>query len=119
MRRTQASSRHGYFLCLLLIFAAALFLRAWRIAEVPDIVHIDEAGLGRNAWCLANYGIDRYFNELPTADERRWQGEGDLYWLEPDWRKCGSRHSSKTVPAGRADNPRDTPGFPLPGYCPR
>lgn len=54
MRRTQASSRHGYFLCLLLIFAAALFLRAWRIAEVPDIVHIDEAGLGRNAWCLAN-----------------------------------------------------------------
>ena len=61
MRRTQASSRHGYFLCLLLIFAAALFLRAWRIAEVPDIVHIDEAGGGRHTWCLAKYGVERDF----------------------------------------------------------
>ena len=79
MRRTQASSRHGYFLCLLLIFAAALFLRAWRIAEVPDIVHIDEAGLGRNAWCLANYGIDRYFNELPIYPENFGGGQSPLY----------------------------------------
>lgn len=78
MRRIQAS-QHRYFYCLLAIFAAALFLRAWRIAEIPDIVHIDEAGLGRNAWCLANYGIDRYFNEMPIYPENFGGGQSPLY----------------------------------------
>ncbi len=78
MRRIQAT-QHGYFYCLLIIFAAALFLRAYRIAEIPDIVHIDEAGLGRNAWCLANYGVDRYFNEMPIYPENFDGGQSPLY----------------------------------------
>ncbi|MCI8542778.1 MAG: glycosyltransferase family 39 protein [Lachnospiraceae bacterium] len=78
MHRIQAS-RHTYFFCLLMIFAAALFLRAYRISEIPDIVHIDEAGLARNAWCLANYGVDRYFNEMPVYPENFGGGQSPLY----------------------------------------
>ena len=77
MHRIQAS-RHTYFFCLLMIFAAALFLRAYRISEIPDIVHIDEAGLARNAWCLANYGVDRYFNEMPVYPENFGGGQSPL-----------------------------------------
>lgn len=72
-------SRHTYWVCLLLIFGTALFLRAYRISEVPDIVHIDEAGLGYNAWCLANFGIDRYFNEMPIYPENFGGGQSPLY----------------------------------------
>lgn len=78
MRRIQAS-QHRYFYCLLIVFLAALFLRAWRIGEIPDIVHIDEAGLGCNAWCLAHYGIDRYFNEMPIYPENFGGGQSPLY----------------------------------------
>lgn len=70
---------HKYFLCLTAIFAFALFLRIYRIHEIPDIVHIDEAGLGCNAWCLANYGVDRYFNEMPIYPENFDGGQSPLY----------------------------------------
>ena len=70
-------SRHIY--ALFLLFGAALFLRAYRITQVPDIVHIDEAGLGYNAWCLANFGIDRYFNEMPVYPENFGGGQSPLY----------------------------------------
>ncbi|MCI9336536.1 MAG: hypothetical protein HFH93_03165 [Lachnospiraceae bacterium] len=78
MHRIQVS-RHTYRLCLLLIFGAALFLRAYRLTEIPDIVHIDEAGLGYNAWCLANFGIDRYGNEMPIYPENFGGGQSPLY----------------------------------------
>lgn len=78
MRRIQAS-RHTYFFCLLMVFTAALFVRAYRIREIPDIVHIDEAGLARNAWCLANFGVDRYFNEMPVYPENFGGGQSPLY----------------------------------------
>lgn len=78
MRQLQ-SSRYTYWLCLLIIFATGLFLRAYRIDEIPNIVHIDEAGLGRNAWCLANFGIDRYFNEMPIYPENFGGGQSPLY----------------------------------------
>lgn len=76
--RKILSSRHTYYICLFFIFFAALFLRAYRLSEIPDIVHIDETGLGRNAWCLANYGVDRYFNEMPVYPQNFNDGQSPL-----------------------------------------
>lgn len=55
--------------CLLsvILLLAAVFLRVYRIARIPLEMHIDEAGLGLNAWSLANFGTDRYGNILPVC----------------------------------------------------
>ena len=49
----------------LLLFAA--FLRIYHIASVPLGMHIDEAGLGLNAWSMAHFGTDRYGNFMPVC----------------------------------------------------
>lgn len=44
-----------------------IFLRLFRLATTPLSMHIDEAGLGLNAWSIANFGTDRYGNFLPIC----------------------------------------------------
>lgn len=79
MRHQPNKLNLPYFFALLALFAFALALRAYRIGDVPDIVHIDEAGLGYNAWCLANYGIDRYGNAMPVYPQNFYGGQSPLY----------------------------------------
>ena len=57
--------KYWYSAALLLLFLIAVFLRVYRLESLPDVLHIDEAGLGYNAWCLAHYGTDRYLNVRP------------------------------------------------------
>lgn len=71
--------KYYYIPCLVLIFLLALFLRAFELTEHPDIVHLDEAGLGYNAWCLAHYGVDRYLNKLPIYPQNFYGGQSPLY----------------------------------------
>lgn len=72
--------KYGYSLCLFLLFSLALFLRLWRITQVPDITHMDEAGLGYNAWCLAHYEVDRYLNTYPIYPQNYgFGGQSPLY----------------------------------------
>lgn len=56
----------------------AFFLRAYRLGEIPDVIHCDEAGLGYNAWSLANYGVDRYLNEWPIYPQNYYGGQSPL-----------------------------------------
>jgi len=44
-----------------------IFLRVINLATTPLSMHIDEAGLGLNAWSIANFGTDRYGNFLPVC----------------------------------------------------
>ena len=39
--------------------------RFYKLTVLLDVLYIDEAALGYNSWCLANYGTDRYLNVLP------------------------------------------------------
>ncbi len=72
--------KYGYGFCLFLLFSLALFLRTWQITQVPDITHMDEAGLGYNAWCLAHYGVDRYLNAYPIYPQNYgFGGQSPLY----------------------------------------
>lgn len=72
--------RKNYYLpCLIIIFLFALFLRAYHISSTPDIIQIDEASLGYNAWSLAHYGVDRYLNPLPIYPQNFEGGQSPLY----------------------------------------
>ena len=48
------------------MFAVALFMHFYKLADVPYGLHIDEAGMAYDAFCLANYSVDRYLNHLPV-----------------------------------------------------
>lgn len=68
-----------YRLSLLFIFLLALFLRAFRLTEVPNVLHCDESALGYNAWCIVHYGVDRYLNAMPFYAQNYQGGQSPLY----------------------------------------
>lgn len=53
-------------LIFLIILAIAIFTRLYKISEIPHGVNVDEAGMAYDAYCLANYGTDRYLNHNPV-----------------------------------------------------
>lgn len=50
----------------LFLFALAVFMHLFKLANVPYGLHIDEAGMAYDAYCLANYSVDRYLNHYPV-----------------------------------------------------
>lgn len=39
--------------------------RLWRLATIPSGLHLDETSMAYSAWCLSQYGVDRYLNSWP------------------------------------------------------
>lgn len=70
--------RIHYFLfgSLLLLI---IFLRVFHIATTPLGMHIDEAGLGLNAWSAANFGTDRYGNPMPVCPSNFYGEQSAFY----------------------------------------
>lgn len=62
---------------LLLLFA--IFLRVYNIASTPLQMHGDGAGLGVNAWSIANYGTDRYGNFMPVCPSNFYGEQSAFY----------------------------------------
>lgn len=56
-----------------------IFLRVFHIATVPLGMHIDEAGLGLNAWSVANFGTDRYGNPIPVCPSNFYGEQSAFY----------------------------------------
>lgn len=54
-----------YLIGLLCIFAVFVITRFWRLTVLPTGFHIDEATIAYNAWCLQEYGVDRYLKSWP------------------------------------------------------
>nr|WP_308624436.1 glycosyltransferase family 39 protein [uncultured Eisenbergiella sp.] len=48
------------------MFGVVLFMHFYKLASVPLGIHIDEAGMAYDAYCLADYSVDRYLNHLPV-----------------------------------------------------
>lgn len=61
------------------VFFLALFLRVYHLTQTPDILHLDEASIGYNAWCIAHYGVDRYLNAMPVYAQNLNGGQSPLY----------------------------------------
>lgn len=48
------------------LFLLTLFTSIFKFGVVPYGIHVDEAGMAYDAFCLANYGVDRYLNSFPV-----------------------------------------------------
>lgn len=61
------------------IFLLALYLRAYRLGELPYGLHIDEAGMGYDALSLSRWGLDRYYKFYPVYFINYGGGQSVLY----------------------------------------
>lgn len=68
-----------YTISIILLFSLAIFLRVVNVATTPLQVHLDEAGLGINAWSIANFGTDRYGNFLPVCPSNFYGEQSAFY----------------------------------------
>lgn len=68
-----------YYFAMTIIVLLAAFLRLYKLTELPYGIHIDEAGLGVNAYSLANYGVDRYLNSYPIYPQNFDGGQSAFY----------------------------------------
>lgn len=49
-----------------LLLLLSVFMHFYRLASVPHGLHVDEAGMAYDAYCIANYSVDRYLNYMPV-----------------------------------------------------
>lgn len=68
-----------YILALGIIFLIWFRMHTYMISIVPWGVHLDEAALGYNAYCIANWGVDRYLNYMPVYAANFEGGQSALY----------------------------------------
>ncbi len=53
--------------------------RLFLLTSVPRGLHVDEAGMAYDAFCLANYGTDRYMTWHPVYLTNYGSGQSALY----------------------------------------
>lgn len=49
------------------------------LMELPAGYHVDEAGMAYDAWCLSQYGVDRYLKSWPVYLTNFGSGQSSLY----------------------------------------
>ena len=65
-KRSLFCADSDYRLIYIALFILAVFMHFYRLDSVPFGLHIDEAGMAYDAFCLANYSVDRYCNSFPV-----------------------------------------------------
>lgn len=68
-----------YKIIIALIIIFGITIRAINITEIPIGLHADEAGTFYDAYCIANYGTDRYLNPNPFYGINYGGGQSTLY----------------------------------------
>ncbi len=71
--------KHIYYIGLGIMLCVLLVTRLWRIDMVPFGLHLDEAGMAYDAWCLSRFGVDRYLNSWPLYLTNYGGGQSVLY----------------------------------------
>lgn len=64
---------------LLFILIIAVLIRLLFIAQAPNGIHEDEAGMAYDAWSISEYGVDRYLNHNPVYLINFGGGQSALY----------------------------------------
>ena len=49
-----------------ILFVLTIFTSIFKLGEIPYGLHVDEAGMAYDAFCISNYGVDRYLNKYPV-----------------------------------------------------
>lgn len=60
-------------------FTLAVFVRVYKINDIPYGIHGDEAGMGYDAWSLQKYHVDRWLNSFPVYLTNFSSGQSALY----------------------------------------
>ena len=69
-----------YFKLIIIIFLLLIVIsRLYKFGELPNAIHLDEAGESYDAYSLANYGTDRYLNSFPVYLINFGGGQSALY----------------------------------------
>ena len=63
----------------IIIMIIAIFSRAYKLNSLPVGIHVDEAGMAYDAYCLATNGTDRWLNNFPVYLENFGGGQSALY----------------------------------------
>lgn len=79
MPSTQKARNYWQPCCLAIIAMGFFVTRFWRLTVLPSGLHIDEAGMAYDAWCLANYGVDRFLKSWPVYLRNFGGGQSALY----------------------------------------
>lgn len=79
MKNYQLTKEYLYKILFLAVGALMVVTRFWRLTTIPSGLHLDEAGMAYDAWCLANYGVDRYLNSWPLYLVNYGGGQSILY----------------------------------------
>ena len=68
-----------YKIILAVFFILVFITRIYKFGEIPSFIQVDEAGAAYDAYCLAEYGIDRYQNSYPLYLINFGGGQSVLY----------------------------------------
>lgn len=69
----------SYGIAFIIIFSLAILTRIYKIDTLLNGLHVDETGMGYDAFCIANYGVDRYLNRFPVYMINFGGGQSALY----------------------------------------
>lgn len=61
------------------IFVLSVIILFYKLGKIPYGLHVDEAGMAYDAWCLSEHGVDRYLNRLPVYLINFGGGQSALY----------------------------------------
>ena len=63
-----------------IVFVIILFITViYKFGEIPTYIGVDEAGMAYDAYCLSEYGTDRYMNSYPLYLTNFGSGQSSLY----------------------------------------
>jgi len=77
MENTITNRKYTVYFCFILLIA--VLTRILFLEDVLQGLHIDEAGMAYDAFCLANYGCDRFLNKWPVYLINYQSGQSALY----------------------------------------
>ena len=79
MEKIKEIMKDKYNIAFAVILLIAILSRILFLEQFPDGIEQDEAGLMYDAYCMAEYGTDRYLNENPVYLINFWGGQSVLY----------------------------------------
>lgn len=74
-------SQYGFakIIAFVIIIGINLFLHSYRLSSIPHGINVDEMGTGYDAWCIANFGVDRFLKSFPVYFINYCDGQSALY----------------------------------------
>lgn len=79
MKKIKEVFKDKYNIAFIVILLVAVLVRIVLLDKFPNGIHEDEAGMMYDAYCMAEYGTDRYLNENPVYLINFGGGQSVLY----------------------------------------